>query len=314
MTAGAEEDQDVRFKGLDLNLIVALDALLSEQNVSRAAEKVFRSQSAMSGALARLREHFQDELLAPLGRRMVLTEAGRDLVAPVRRLMEQIEQTLDVSAAFDPASAVRRFTLALAEQDAELMAPQIVARAGRQAPQVSFELVSAAGGGEMIESGRADLMVAGERAPSRVIDAEPLYVDDYVALADPEHGPRGADLAIDRFLAAPRLAVQFGPYRALSFAEQQMRRTPGAAAPVLHVASLASAPRFVAGTGLICLVNRVLGETLAREHGLSVFKPPIPLTPLRVMLHSRPTAREDTGVAWLKALIHGCAADLYGSA
>ena len=81
----------------DLNLLVTLDALLAEKNVTRAGMRMNLSQSAMSGALARLRDFFQDELLVPMGRKMVLTPLAEDLVQPVRDVLLQIQATVATS-------------------------------------------------------------------------------------------------------------------------------------------------------------------------------------------------------------------------
>ncbi|RYE81151.1 MAG: LysR family transcriptional regulator, partial [Oxalobacteraceae bacterium] len=80
----------MRFNRLDLNLLVALDALLDEKKTTAAAQRLNVSQSAISGMLARLRLYFDDELLVPVGRKLELTPLGRDLADPVRQLLLQI--------------------------------------------------------------------------------------------------------------------------------------------------------------------------------------------------------------------------------
>src|SRR6476469_8001729 len=96
----------------DLNLLVTLDALLTEKNVTRAGMRMNLSQSAMSGALARLRDFFQDELLVPMGRTMVLTPLAEDLIQPVRDVLLQIQATIATKPHFEPATSTRHFTLA----------------------------------------------------------------------------------------------------------------------------------------------------------------------------------------------------------
>src|SRR5437879_919376 len=90
------------FNGLDLNLMVALDALIAEKSVSRAGGRLHLSQSATSGALARLREAFHDPLLVPVGRKMALTLLAEGLVEPVRDFLLKAEGILNNSPAFDP--------------------------------------------------------------------------------------------------------------------------------------------------------------------------------------------------------------------
>src|SRR5437763_16332301 len=97
----------------DLNLLVTLDALLSERNVTRAGQRMNLSQSAMSGALGRLREFFQDELLVPMGRTMVLTPLAQGLVLPVRDVLLQVQTTIATKPHFDPATSSSHFSTAV---------------------------------------------------------------------------------------------------------------------------------------------------------------------------------------------------------
>src|ERR1700751_3769342 len=103
------------FAGLDLNLLVAMDALFAEMNVSRAAERLHLSQSATSGALARLREAFHDPLLVQVGRKMTLTPLAEGLIEPVRDFLLQAETILNNNPAFDPAASTRRFRLMMSD-------------------------------------------------------------------------------------------------------------------------------------------------------------------------------------------------------
>jgi LysR family nod box-dependent transcriptional activator len=96
----------------DLNLLVALDALLTERNVTRAGNRLNLSQAAMSGALARLRHYFHDELLVPVGRQMALTPVAEGLVEPVRDILLRIRGTLGSKPQFDPLTATRHMSLA----------------------------------------------------------------------------------------------------------------------------------------------------------------------------------------------------------
>ena len=101
----------MRFHRLDLNLLVALDALLTTQNVTRAAERLCLSQSAMSGCLARLRAHFEDELIVPVGRRMVLTPLGSGLVRPLRELTHPQEVVVNDGSVLESDLSNNRFKL-----------------------------------------------------------------------------------------------------------------------------------------------------------------------------------------------------------
>lgn len=299
----------LRFKGLDLNLLVALDALLEEKSVAKAAKRLFRSPSAVSGALASLRAHFQDELLVRFGRRLVLTPIGESLADPVRRLLLQIDQTLDVSRRFDPATSRRRFTICISEQDADLVMPAVVRRALAEAPQIRLDMVAASpASAAMVEHDLVDLIFAGQGSTSPQFDAELAYEDDYVVLTSAE---TSAPLSAEAFLARGRVACWFGRAEALSYAETQMQRMGAAARIEVMAPSLRAIPDFLVGADRIALVNRALADSWVRRFALVAHPAPVPLKPLRVMLQSHAARAQDAGVAWLKGLIREGVAAAY---
>src|SRR6267142_5356873 len=115
----------MHLRGLDLNLLVALDALLDERNVTRAAERVNISQSGMSAALARLREYFDDQLLVPLGRKMVLTSLAQTFLAPVREIVLRAHTLIDATPGFNPVTAQRRFTIMASDYVARVLLARV---------------------------------------------------------------------------------------------------------------------------------------------------------------------------------------------
>lgn len=127
---------------LDLNLLVALDALLSERSVTRAALRIGIGQSAMSHALSRLRATFSDEILTRAPDGMRPTPRGLALVAPVRTALTQIEAIVTPEAAFDPATADVTFTLGIPDSTELLLMPQLVAHLRAVAPSVKLLLHS----------------------------------------------------------------------------------------------------------------------------------------------------------------------------
>ena len=97
----------MNLRNVDLNLLVILDALLTERNVSRAGERIGLSQSAMSAALARLREVFHDPLLVRVGRDLALTRNAEDLIVPLKESLGKVEQLLLRRPGFDPTDVSR---------------------------------------------------------------------------------------------------------------------------------------------------------------------------------------------------------------
>lgn len=113
---------------LDLNLLIALDALLTERNVTRAAERIYISQPGMSAALQKLRQHFSDPLLERIGRNMELTARGRALADPVKTILTQIRELNDQCKSFDPSQAQRVFRISATTYVSELLAVPLIAR------------------------------------------------------------------------------------------------------------------------------------------------------------------------------------------
>src|SRR6185295_16535070 len=105
----------MNLRSVDLNLLVALDALLTEQHVTRAADRVGLSQPAMSNALGRLRGVFGDELLVRTATGMQPTPRALELVDPLRQLLRQVERVLESYAGFDPATSDRTFTIRMSD-------------------------------------------------------------------------------------------------------------------------------------------------------------------------------------------------------
>ncbi len=180
----------------DLNLLVALDALLTERNVTRAGNRLNLSQSAMSGALARLRHYFHDELLVPVGRQMALTPVAEELVEPVRDILLRIRGTLGSKPQFHPQTATRHISLAVSDYVAEILMADVLRRARREAPHITFELRGVGRRAtEDLESGELDFLISPEGYVSAAHPTDVLFEDTYtcVVWADNDFGRHVVD-------------------------------------------------------------------------------------------------------------------------
>src|SRR5215203_4308826 len=130
----------MNLNSLDLNLLVALDALLGEANVSRAAMRIGLSQPAASHALQRLRDLIGDPLLVRTGARMELTPRAQALRAPLAQALDQV-RSLFIADAFDAARSERQFRLMMPDLAVELLMPPLMEKITRQAPNVRIDVV-----------------------------------------------------------------------------------------------------------------------------------------------------------------------------
>src|SRR5438552_18427511 len=129
----------MQFHRFDLNLLIALDTLLREKNITRAAEKVFVSQPAMSAALHRLRDFFGDPLLVRVGRDMELSARAHSLVAPVREALLLIQATLGTPPSLTAATTQREFTPIVSEEAVPTLLPPILQAASAEAPGIRIK-------------------------------------------------------------------------------------------------------------------------------------------------------------------------------
>ena len=131
----------MHLRGLDLNLLVVLNTLLEEKNITRAARRIYLSQSATSGALARLREFFEDDLLIQVGHQMVLTPLAESLIEPVRQLMAEAQAIIDQRPEFKPATSTRRFRLMMSDYVASVLMVHALPIIQREAPSVGIDIL-----------------------------------------------------------------------------------------------------------------------------------------------------------------------------
>jgi LysR family nod box-dependent transcriptional activator len=169
--------------GLDLNLLVVLDALLTEKNVTRAGEWVCLSQSATSAALARLRQFFGDELLVPAGNRMMLTAQAMEMQDQVRDIILRADAITTNKAVFAPATATRHFRLMMSDYPATVLMPPALARIRTAAPGLTFQILPLPRTpSEHLDRGEVDLLVMPQQWTSARHPSEDLFEDHYVCV------------------------------------------------------------------------------------------------------------------------------------
>ena len=170
----------MHFQKLDLNLLVALDALIEERSVSRAADRLHLSQSAMSSALSRLREYFGDELLAPVGRRMEPTALALNLAPQIREILQRIRVTLHTRPSFEPATAERRFRIMTSDYLIEVLLADVIRTLAQIAPGIQMQILpSNAASFALFLAGDIDLIITPEDHTLPEHPRSALFEDTY---------------------------------------------------------------------------------------------------------------------------------------
>lgn len=288
---------------LDLNLIVTLDVLLAERNVTRAARRLNLSQPALSARLNRLRDIFGDPLLLPASRGMVPTQRALELREPLHYALEGVRQAVAQGVPFDPLTAVA--TLAISGADyVQYSVLMPLARALRQeAPGIRFawRTLDVAALGAQMERGEADLALMMPEGAPEALRTTTLYRERYVVIVRKDH-PRvrqSIDLdlfcELDHVVVSPRGGGFEGPADLILEAAGRSRRI------VLSTPGFLVVPEIVARSDMIAVVP----ERIARDptDRLQVMEPPIPIPGFDIAMvwHDRSTTHPTQ--QWLRTRI-----------
>jgi DNA-binding transcriptional LysR family regulator len=300
----------MRFKNLDLNLLVALDLLLNEGNVSRAAEKLHITQSAMSNALNRLRDYFGDALLVPVGRRMELTPRAELLREPVRDILVRIESSVAAKPEFDPAVSDRTFRIFASDYTLVTLIPVFLRLIAPQYYSVKFEFLPQADQPhKLLERGEADLLIIPQAYASKEYPTEVLYEEAFVCIADAHHPRIGAVLDRDTF-CRERHAVMRPATSAISL-ETRSIQALGIERDVDAVSfSFASLPWLVAGTQRLATVHAKLARDAARYLPIRIHELPFELPPMSQAMQWHTHRSADPALIWLKDTMRDAALEL----
>jgi DNA-binding transcriptional LysR family regulator len=302
----------VALGGTDLNLLVALQALLEEENVTRAGAKVGMGQPAMSASLARLRRHFKDELLVRAGRDYELTPFARSLLPSVQRAVFSIGEALDLSGAFDPATSDRRFRFAMSDYCATVLMGPLRRRVSALAPRVTISV-----GGLPDDVHRSDHALVrndvvigplGFGLPGLV---EPLFTDRFVAVADRRSTvlPEGP-VTLEQLAALPMASTTFGT--GVLTPVDRLFGTAGLAwTPTAKVAGFSALPFIVEGTDLVAAVPCRLAARILDGTTLRTFPSPFDdVELLEAMWYRKAASEDDDGLKWLLAQLREVGAEV----
>jgi LysR family transcriptional regulator, nod-box dependent transcriptional activator len=294
----------------DLNLLIALDALLHEKNVTRAAERVFVSQPAMSAALQKLREYFNDQLLVRVGRDMELTPRGLSLVEPVREALLRIQATLGTQPSFDPSTVKRTFTLIVSAEAVLRVMPQVFRRLAKEAPGITLHIEHFSETTlSRLEYGDADLYLGlnslrlfGLRAFPETLRMFDLRAVRWVVVVSKDHPSVEDTITEAQYLALPHV---FGwPSGHTLPLEEMVRRLTNADIDVRATTpGLLEIPFLLEGTECVATLPEHLAQTLAKVAPIKVLPLPFatPETREVVIWHKR--NEPDPGHAWMRDMI-----------
>jgi DNA-binding transcriptional LysR family regulator len=293
-------------QNFDLNLLRALDALLTEKNVTRAADKVFVTQSTMSGMLGRLRDQFSDRLLIRSGRRYDLSPLAQSLAISVRQTLLQIEATISAKPLFDPKTDRRSFKIMASDYATITYLSEVFRRIARSAPLLGFEVVPIDSPLDSVRNGNVDLCITGNpeikinNHPDQLLRHDILFSEVYCCVVD-QHHPLNGRLSIDSYFKFPLVLAQFS---GVTMATRLMGLESSASKPntVITVPTFSVIPSLVIGTQSIGVIPKRMVNALP-TNTMRVLALPFegPSFTEQLIWHSR--FAYDPAFCWLRSLM-----------
>lgn len=294
----------MRFNHLDLNLLVALDVLLEEQNITRAAARLHMTQAATSGVLGRLRSYFEDELLVQVGRKMQPTPYAQELVVPVRTVLLTIKSSITAKPVFDPATSKRHFRLVTSDYLISVLFAHVIANVHQEAPHVTFEILGPGdNSGELLIRGEIDLMIVPERYTLDGHPSQLLFEEKHVCVVWDGNTQVGDHLSLEQYMEMGHVSVGFGRSRHMSIEEWFMTQYGFNRRLEVITNDFNTLPQLIVGTQRIATMHQRLARLYATHLPLRILQPPVEIPVMREVMLWHRSVDGDPMHRWLRERI-----------
>ncbi|WP_229075967.1 LysR family transcriptional regulator [Actinoplanes sp. DH11] len=297
---------------LDLNLLVTLDALLRERNVTRTAERLGISQPAVSGALSRLRRHFGDQLLVRVGNRYELTPLATRVAALTGPALAGVRRVFDSTVEFDPSQLDREFTVVTSDYAATILGPPVARLLAKRAPKARLRLQQTTP--DAVDHAADTLRTAdGLFIPYGFVSGLPhldLYEDRWVCIVSADNTGISSSLSLFDLGDMPWV-VFFDRPTAYAPALRQLRMLGIDARVDVVVDGFCQMPFLVAGTPRVALIQERLATLMAPVAGIRILEVPFQAVTLVESFWWNPLHTNDPVHAWFRDLLVEAADELW---
>lgn len=288
----------MRFDRFDLNLLVAFDALLTEQTVTGAARRLNLTQSAMSAALQRLRNAMGDPLLVRHGRGMVPTPAALVLLPQVQDVLGRAREIVAPAQAFDPATSARTFRIGASDYIATVLLAPLTRQLAAIAPQMQIDIALPSDAtARKLAGGELDLILTPEEFALPDHPTELLFEERHVVVGCASNPFMTQPMTQEAFATQGHVAVRIDGRN--TYIENELARLGIVRRIEVYAPSFVQAPWLLPGTQRIALMHERLAQMLAPTMGLRIAPTPFLLPPMREIAQFHATRRDDAGLQWL---------------
>lgn len=290
----------MRFKGLDLNLLMALDALLDEKSVSRAAQRLNLSQPAMSAALGRIRDYFNDPILKLHGKRMVPTHHALRIHEELKQVLGSVDSLISKTASFDPATSTRKFVITSSDYISQVIFVPLLRRLRSEAPNIQIELLPPADSTqELLAQGRIDLVLLPTQMLADDFPWELVFKERFVVVGCKTNPLFKKGLSEQEFYESGHVVVKLGRLRPLSVTEQSLKARKKRRETDIVVSSFHMAPEIVVGTDRVTVMHERLAKIIAQRLPIAITDIPFDFPVLEECVQYHSTRIDDPGIRWM---------------
>lgn len=294
----------MNLSGLDLNLLVALDALLEQRSVTRAAEQLHLSQPALSASLARLRHHFNDQLLTRAGNESRLTPLAVRLKERTREALGSIERVFGAESEFDPSISRREFRIVLSDYATVIFGGILADLLNAEAPHARLRFLNNTP--SIVDRAQQALLgidlIVMPHGFLADLSCENLYEEDWVYVISGDNPAAARKLTVEDLRTLPWVLTYNGPTASTPAARQLQLLGIEPTAQVV-TENFLTIPGLVAGTNRIALIQRRLADRIPADLNVHTLPPPLPLTPLVEAMWWHPVYDDDPEHTYLRGLV-----------
>ncbi len=302
---------------VDLNLLVAFEALMQEQHVTRAGQRIGLAQPSMSSALARLRSLFGDQLFTRTGQTMRPTSRAMDLALPISAALEQLRRALDPNPKFEPRTGEARFTVAATDYDSLIVLPKVVSALRHEAPGVDLRvhpMTDRALFVKQLERGEIDVMICSAMPTSSLIIRHSLFLERLVCIRDSSRVSAGTTFGKREYGQLPHAWFKSeggeAPTATTNAVLAASAEGDEAHRVALMLPHIVAVPFAVADTDLIATISERVARRFATAAGVCVVELPFEVPPYNIYLGIARHRSDEAPLRWFVDLIRRESRDL----
>lgn len=302
----------MNLRNLDLNLLMVFDAIMQERQVSLAAQRIGRTQSAVSHSLKKLREIFKDELFVRTSGGMGPTPLALELSNPISSALADIQSVLDSHLEFNPEVSQRHFNIGVYDATSYQFLPSIIKKFRSRAPAATLNgyHVSEDNVFDLLRTGQIDCAIIGNviDVPDGIISEE-IFTEKFICAVDRKNPILKSKITIDTYLSYPHLHIARDTVASgqvdIELEKIELKRNIMSVVPHYLVA-----PKIIRNTDLIATIGEGALYDFVEFNKLTLFNPPIALPEVTFAMLSDQRARFDAGNIWLRSLCNERADEL----